>query len=83
MLEPGSLLNLLKNVEDSLGREKTVRNGPRVIDLDILLYDDIVYDSTIDPTVITEGSVDGKERWLKIPHASIAEREFVLRPLAE
>jgi dihydroneopterin aldolase/2-amino-4-hydroxy-6-hydroxymethyldihydropteridine diphosphokinase/dihydropteroate synthase len=47
-----------------------------VIDLDILFYDDLIYDSRTN-----EKEVD--DRWLKIPHASIAEREFVLRPLAE
>ena len=47
-----------------------------MIDLDILFYDDLVYDSRDDPS-------NDLKLWLKIPHASIAEREFVLRPLAE
>jgi 2-amino-4-hydroxy-6-hydroxymethyldihydropteridine diphosphokinase len=63
-------------VETALGREKTYRNGPRVIDLDILFYEETVMDSR-------EGTEDPGELWLKIPHASIAEREFVLRPLTE
>ncbi|KAI5479872.1 hypothetical protein MNV49_002430 [Pseudohyphozyma bogoriensis] len=71
-LAPLPLLEHLKSIEDSLGRLKTIRNGPRVIDLDILLYDDLAAER------IGEG-----ERWLTIPHASIAEREFVLRPLAD
>ena len=75
-MEPLPLLNLLKTVEASLGRQKTIRNGPRPIDLDILFFDDIVYDSREEVGV-------QDERWLKIPHASIAEREFVLRPLVE
>lgn len=79
-LEPLDLLNLCKDVENALGRQKTIRNGPRVIDLDILLYDDLIYDST-NETASTSSSKE--ERWLKIPHASISEREFVLRPLAE
>ncbi|KAM0751310.1 Dihydropteroate synthase [Meredithblackwellia eburnea MCA 4105] len=74
-LTPPALLGRLKAIEDSLGRVKTIRNGPRVIDLDILFYDNLVFES--DPAV-TE-----KDRWLKVPHASIAEREFVLRPLAD
>lgn len=74
MLDPQELLERLKTIEDTLGREKTIRNGPRVIDLDILFYDDIVFES--------ESSVS-EDRWLRIPHPSIAEREFVLRPLAE
>lgn len=57
----------LKEIENTLGRTKTVENGPRSIDLDILLYDDLVLQ--------TES--------LKIPHARMLEREFVLRPLCE
>jgi 2-amino-4-hydroxy-6-hydroxymethyldihydropteridine diphosphokinase/dihydropteroate synthase len=50
-----------------MGRQKIVDKGPRNIDLDILLYED---------------QVVNHER-LKLPHVGIAEREFVLRPLAE
>lgn len=73
-LDPQALLARLKAIEDTLGRKKTIRNGPRVIDLDILLYEDVVFES---------GAGVPADRWLRIPHASIAEREFVLRPLAE
>ncbi|KAL8278644.1 hypothetical protein RQP46_008936 [Phenoliferia psychrophenolica] len=73
-LEPQELLDRLKAIETTLGREKTVRNGPRVIDLDILFYDDLVYSS--------DSSIPA-DRQLHIPHVSIAEREFVLRPLAD
>ncbi|GAA5934261.1 hypothetical protein JCM1841_005418 [Sporobolomyces salmonicolor] len=77
-LDPLPLLNLLKSVEEALGRDfTTFRNGPRVIDLDILLYDDLVYDST-------DGQLEKTDdRWLKVPHQSIKEREFVLRPLSD
>ena len=77
-LAPLELLSLLKSIEDSLGRTKTIRNGPRIIDLDILFYGDLVYDSRTEAC-----ATQNADRWLKIPHASIAEREFVLRPLAE
>lgn len=50
-----------------MGRRKIIDKGPRNIDLDILLYEDRVVDHPR----------------LKLPHAGIAEREFVLRPLAE
>jgi 2-amino-4-hydroxy-6-hydroxymethyldihydropteridine diphosphokinase / dihydropteroate synthase len=50
-----------------MGRKKIIDKGPRNIDLDILLYEDVALDH---------------ER-LKLPHPGIAEREFVLRPLAE
>ncbi|KAL8864833.1 MAG: hypothetical protein Q9174_007201 [Haloplaca sp. 1 TL-2023] len=66
-LSPHQLLAQLKAIEDLLGRVKTVVNGPRSIDLDILLYGkEIVQDSH-----------------LQIPHPRISEREFVLRPLSE
>lgn len=66
-LEPFELLAFLKEIEVSLGRHETFRFGPRIIDLDILFYDDLVLDT---PT-------------LTIPHPRIAERAFVLIPLAE
>jgi 2-amino-4-hydroxy-6-hydroxymethyldihydropteridine diphosphokinase len=66
-LTPLRLLNFLKKIEQQLGRVKNFRNGPRVIDLDILFYDDRVIHT---------------ER-LKIPHPSIPLRAFVLVPLAE
>jgi GTP cyclohydrolase-4 len=66
-LPPGELLRFLKTIERRLGRLPTVRYGSRPIDLDILLYGD--------------WSVD--EPGLSIPHPRLAERAFVLRPLAE
>lgn len=64
---PDELLMLLKQIEKDLGRTETVKWGPRVIDLDILLYNDLVLDTPD----------------LKIPHPHLHEREFVLRPLNE
>ncbi|KAG7287074.1 hypothetical protein NEMBOFW57_006577 [Staphylotrichum longicolle] len=66
-LEPLELLDALQDIEKSLGRKKLIDKGPRNIDLDILLYDNIQFNH---------------ER-LTIPHIGIPEREFVLRPLAE
>ena len=66
-MKPFVLLDKLKEIETALGRQKTVENGPRAIDLDILLYD--------------ETHVDHER--LIIPHKRILEREFVLRPLCE
>jgi 2-amino-4-hydroxy-6-hydroxymethyldihydropteridine diphosphokinase len=66
-LQPDALLTLLKKTECDVGRTDTVRWGPRVIDLDILLYGDSVL----------------KTPQMEIPHPRISEREFVLRPLAE
>ncbi|KAL8932808.1 MAG: hypothetical protein Q9216_006665, partial [Gyalolechia sp. 2 TL-2023] len=64
-LAPLELLDQLKSIENQLGRVKTVENGPRTIDLDILLYGN----QTVD-----------HER-LQIPHPRISERDFVLKPL--
>jgi len=66
-LDPETLLDLLLAVEDSLGRVRGVRWGPRTIDLDLLLYDDLVIET---------------ER-LTVPHPLMDERRFVLAPLAE
>jgi len=66
-LDPYHLLRELQNIETGLGRVRTVVNGPRTIDLDILTYGD---------TCITEEA-------LCIPHPRILEREFVLAPLRE
>jgi 2-amino-4-hydroxy-6-hydroxymethyldihydropteridine diphosphokinase len=67
VLSPDDLLAYLKAIETSLGRKKTMRFGPRQIDLDIVFYDDYIID----------------EPHLQIPHPRIAERGFVLRPLVD
>lgn len=67
-LEPAALLRVLKEIEASLGRDLGgLRFGPRPIDLDILLYAD---------RVVAEPD-------LEIPHPRMAERAFVLCPLAD
>ena len=66
-LNPSTLLKNLKRIEKDLGRQKTVRFGPRTIDLDILLYANKI--------------INRKE--LKIPHPRMFEREFVLKPLRQ
>lgn len=66
-LDPHALLAYLKQIETSLGRRATFRNGPRVIDLDILFYDDALLNAP----------------GLTIPHPRIPERAFVLVPLAD
>jgi 2-amino-4-hydroxy-6-hydroxymethyldihydropteridine diphosphokinase len=67
-LEPRELLDRLLEVERELGRTRNgPRFGPRTIDLDLLLYGDLVID----------------EPGLVVPHPRLAERRFVLEPLAE
>lgn len=65
-LEPPDLLSALKNIERNFGRRRGRRWGSRVLDLDILAWSGGAYQS----------------RGLKIPHARLAERTFVLEPLA-
>jgi 2-amino-4-hydroxy-6-hydroxymethyldihydropteridine diphosphokinase len=66
-LAPDRLFAIFKDIEMQMGRTDAVRWGPRVIDLDILFYDDMVLDTPE----------------LKIPHPYLHERDFVLIPLAE
>ena len=67
-LSPKALLERLLQIERELGRERSgPRYGPRTIDVDLLLY----------------GSEEVDEPGLRIPHPRLAEREFVLEPLAE
>lgn len=66
-LPPLDLLHHIKSLETRMGRQPGARYGPRLIDLDVLLYDDLILDSTE----------------LTIPHPRLAERAFVLVPLAD
>ncbi|MEH6592102.1 MAG: 2-amino-4-hydroxy-6-hydroxymethyldihydropteridine diphosphokinase [Halioglobus sp.] len=66
-LTPLALLEALQALEQQQGRVRTIRWGPRTLDLDILLYDQLQMDTPV----------------LTIPHVAIAERNFVLYPLAD
>lgn len=66
-LAPLDLLHSLKAVESRLGRQPGFRYGPRLIDIDILLYDDLVLDTP----------------QLAVPHPRLAGRAFALIPLLE
>jgi 2-amino-4-hydroxy-6-hydroxymethyldihydropteridine diphosphokinase len=66
-LEPLELLEILLKIETQFGRIRKERNGPRTLDLDILLFDDLILESPK----------------LQIPHPRMMERAFVLVPLAE
>lgn len=74
-MSPPDVLELLKRIECVIGRVPSIRNGPRAVDLDIVFYDNIVFDAF-------GGSRYGN-RDLVIPHLRVQEREFVLRPLNE
>jgi 2-amino-4-hydroxy-6-hydroxymethyldihydropteridine diphosphokinase len=66
-LFPKQLLHRMQKVELALGRRRTMKNGPRTIDIDILLY----------------GNTVMKSEELEIPHPRYRERRFTLAPLAE
>ena len=66
-LSPETLLAALLNIEIEAGRERPFANAPRVLDLDLLLYDDLIINT----------------KNLTLPHPRIHERGFVLLPLAE
>lgn len=66
-LQPEQLLKHIKRLEVALGRKATFRNGPREIDIDILMYDDLVLNTPI----------------LTLPHPHMHERGFVLLPMMD
>jgi 2-amino-4-hydroxy-6-hydroxymethyldihydropteridine diphosphokinase len=66
-LEPFDLLAFLKDTEVHIGRRETFRFGPRLIDLDILFYDDLSMETPC----------------LTIPHPRMKERAFIIMPLAD
>lgn len=66
-LSPAALLGACLGIEAACGRVRTIKNGPRVLDLDLLLYDDL--------------SIDTPE--LCLPHPRMLQRAFVLKPLVD
>ena len=67
LLTPHELLDLLLDIEKKAGRVRDIRWGPRTLDLDIIFYDDIII----------------SDDTLRIPHAQMHKRDFVLAPLNE
>ena len=67
LLTPEELLEKLHEIEQAAGRERLVHWGDRTLDLDILMYDDLVLDTET----------------LQIPHIEMQKRDFVLVPLAQ
>jgi 2-amino-4-hydroxy-6-hydroxymethyldihydropteridine diphosphokinase len=66
-LTPSTLLEFVLAIEEMLNRVRTIQNGPRTVDLDILFYEDKIV----------------QEENLQIPHPRLHERAFVLIPLKE
>lgn len=86
-LSPAALLERLHEIEAEMGRERTLRWGPRVIDLDLIAAGDAVYPDAstwakwaeLSPELQTERAPSG----LILPHPRLQDRAFVLVPVAE
>ena len=66
-LLPEHLMQMLLSIEEKMGRKRTIKFGPRTIDIDILLIDQLTNNSTL----------------LTLPHPALPQRKFALMPLAE
>ena len=66
-LKPEELLAKIKIIEKLMGKYESVKDGPRTIDIDLILFDDLVY----------------QNNFLQLPHKSAHMRDFVLQPLAD
>ena len=66
-LSPKTVLGICLGIEAACGRVRTIRNGPRVLDIDVLLYENVKSDCFE----------------LTLPHPAMAQRAFVLQPLAD
>jgi dihydroneopterin aldolase/2-amino-4-hydroxy-6-hydroxymethyldihydropteridine diphosphokinase len=67
ILSPKELMNKLLTIEEEMKRERIIKWGPRIIDLDIIFYDDLI----------------SEDEYVILPHPRMEEREFVLKPLCE
>lgn len=65
--EPNEMLGICLGIEAGFGRVRTIRNGPRIIDIDIIFAEDMKIES----------------RNLSVPHPRYSQRRFILEPLAE
>ncbi|KAF9467713.1 Dihydropteroate synthase-like protein [Collybia nuda] len=77
-LSPVELLKFLKHIELAVGRVPSIRNGPRAVDLDVILYGNTILDTR---PLQERDNLDNLINQLVIPHPRMHEREFVLRPL--
>jgi len=66
-LEPEKLMETLLSIEEQMGRQRSIKMGPRTIDIDVLMIDDIIMNTPL----------------LTTPHPHLHERRFALVPLAE
>ena len=74
-LSPHELIGKLQGIEEEQGRTRTVQNGPRTIDLDLIFYGEEV--------ISAWHLLNGARHFLEVPHPRMHEREFVLKPLMD
>jgi len=74
--EAASFLYKLLDIERKMGRERSIANGPRLIDIDLLLFDDLVVHNLNDTASCNSAEI-------VLPHPRMHERRFVLEPLCE
>jgi dihydroneopterin aldolase/2-amino-4-hydroxy-6-hydroxymethyldihydropteridine diphosphokinase len=67
LLTPGELLDAIRRIENAADRQRNIRWGPRTLDLDILFYDELIFE----------------DEEMAIPHVDMQNRYFVLKPMAE
>jgi 2-amino-4-hydroxy-6-hydroxymethyldihydropteridine diphosphokinase len=77
----GQLLRALLDIENQMGRKREITNGPRIIDIDLLLYGDFIITAVL-PSQKTDGEEDVQQTII-IPHPRMHLRRFVLAPMNE
>ena len=77
----GELLSALLGIEDRMGRKREIADGPRLIDIDLLLFGDVVISAVL-PINRWRGEAEA-ESLITIPHLRLHLRRFVLEPLCE
>ena len=73
--QAASFLDKLLDIEHEMGRKRTIANGPRLIDIDLLLFDDLIVPHSNDTS--------SKRHGIVLPHPRMHQRRFVLEPLCE
>lgn len=77
------LLDGLLQIEDRMGRKREIFNGPRVIDLDLLMFGDLTVGVRREPLARHESEIKTGATSLDLPHPRMHLRRFVLEPLCE
>ena len=82
-LGAAELLTLLHRIEAGQERQRVVHWGPRTLDLDLLVFGDLVSDAAADPETHTETDTGTGTGALRVPHPRMHERRFVMVPVCD